>query len=147
MNCPKNKITVIDGEINRDYRGQISSLNQFRFDGVERVYFIHHPDVDTVRAWHAHQHEKKWFYCVKGAFTLAFVEIDDWERPSPDLQPQVYELTDTESKIVCVPEGYANGIKAKEPDSVLLVFSSKILEEAVKDSWRYDKAMWMDWDK
>lgn len=27
----------------------------------------------------------------------------------------------------------------------MLVFSSKILEEALKDSWRYDKNLWVDW--
>jgi dTDP-4-dehydrorhamnose 3,5-epimerase len=73
---------------------------------------------------------------------LALVEVDDWENPSPDLVPEVFELSEAESKIVCVPEGYANCIKAHEKDSVLLVFSGKILEEALKDSWRYDKSMW-----
>lgn len=70
-------IQLLSGEIFKDYRGQISSLNDFRFDGVERVYFIHHPDASVVRGWHGHQHEKKWFYCVKGGFTMAFVKIDN----------------------------------------------------------------------
>jgi dTDP-4-dehydrorhamnose 3,5-epimerase len=28
-----------------------------------------------------------------------------------------------------------------------MVFSGKILEEALLDSWRYDKNMWVDWSK
>jgi len=136
-------VKIIEGEIFRDERGQISSLNSFRFPGVERFYFIHHPDVSVIRGWHGHRFEKKWFYCVKGAFTLALVEIDNWENPSLMLQPQIYHLTETRSKIVAVPEGYANWIKAKIPDSVLLVFSGKILAESYADSWRYDKKMWM----
>jgi len=141
------KITVVEGEIFRDARGQISSLNAFRFLGVERCYFIHHPDTLIIRGWHGHQFEKKWFYCIKGAFTVALVEVDNWENPSPDLNPEIYDLTDKDSKIICVPEGYANCIRAHEKDSILLVFSSKILEEALKDSWRYDKNMWVDWSK
>lgn len=147
MSCPRSKVTVVEGEIFRDHRGQISSLNDFRFPGVERVYFIHHPDIQTIRGWHAHQHEKKWFYCVKGSFTMAFVEVDNWEHPSPNLEPQIFELSDTQSRLICVPEGYANCLKAKEPDSILLVFSGKILDEALLDSWRYDSSMWVDWSK
>ena len=142
-----SKIEIVNGEVFRDERGQISSLNAFRFPGVERVYFIHHPDVSVVRGWHAHKWEKKWFYCVKGSFTIALVEPDNWENPSPDLKPEIFEIDERDSKIICVPEGFANCIKAHEKDSVLMVFSGKILEEALLDSWRYDKNMWVDWNK
>lgn len=140
------EVKIIEGEIFRDERGRISSLNAFRFQGVERFYFIHHPDTSVIRGWHGHQHEKKWFYCVKGAFTVGLVEIDDWERPSENLKAEKYHLTETDSKIICVPEGYANIIKASIPDSVLLVFSGKTLPEAYSDSWRYDKKLWIEWD-
>ena len=140
-------VKIIDGEIFRDARGQISSLNAFRFPGVERFYFIHHPDTSVIRGWHGHQHEKKWFYCVKGAFTIGLVEIDDWENPSPDLEAQKYHLTEQESRIICVPEGYANCIKASIPGSILLVFSGKTLPEAYSDSWRYDSKLWITWSE
>ena len=140
-------VKIIDGEIFRDQRGQISSLNAFRFPGVERFYFIHHPDTSVIRGWHGHQHEKKWFYCVKGAFTIGLVEIDDWETPSPDLKAQKYHLTEQESRIICVPEGYANCIKASIPGSILLVFSGKTLPEAYSDSWRYDSKLWITWSE
>ena len=141
------EVKIIQGEIFRDERGQISSLNDFRFPGVERFYFIHHPDSSVIRGWHGHQHEKKWFYCVKGAFTIGLVEIDDWESPSPDLKAQKYHLTEQESRIICVPEGYANCIKASIPGSVLLVFSGKTLPEAYSDSWRYDSKLWITWSE
>lgn len=140
-------VEILDGEMFRDARGRIASLNDFRFPGVERVYFIHHPDVSVIRGWHGHRFEKKWFYCVKGSFTVGLVEIDDWENPSRDLQPRVEKLTEESSRIVCVPEGYANCIKAGLADSVLMVFSGKILSEAVNDSWRYDSRLWIDWSK
>lgn len=140
-------IKVIDGEIFRDARGQISSLNSLEFEGIERCYFIHHPDISVVRGWHGHQFEKKWFYCVKGSFTLAFVKPDNWENPSPELKAEIFELNENNSRIICVPGGYANCLKASIKDSVLLVFSGKRYEEALSDSWRYDKDMWVDWSK
>lgn len=142
-----HRIQVIEGEVFQDYRGRISSLNNFRFDGVKRCYFVHHPDTSVIRGWHGHQFEKKWFYCMKGSFTIGLVRIDDWEHPSPDLRAELFQLTDAKSEIICVPEGYANCIKATMPDSILLVFSGKILEEALGDSWRYDSSLWVDWSQ
>lgn len=138
-------IKIIKGEIFMDERGQISSLNNFHFDGVKRCYMIHHPNTEIVRGWHGHKDESKWFYCVKGQFSVACVKVDNWTDPSPDLIPQVYHLNENESNLVCVPKGYANCLKAWQKDSVMLVFSEKILEDALGDSWRYDKSMWIDW--
>lgn len=140
-------IRIVQGETHTDERGSISSLNAFRFQGVERVYFIHHPDPAVIRGWHGHKYEKKWFYCVKGGFTLAFVRPDDWEHPSPGLEAEIFELDESDSRILCVPEGYANCLKAKKKDSTLMVFSGKVLEEALEDSWRYDRSLWVDWSK
>lgn len=92
--------------------------------------------------------KKKWFYCVHGAFTLGLVEIDNWESPSRTLQPQLFNLTENDSRIVCVPEGYASCMRAEIPGSVLMVFSGKTLDEAMalSDSYRYDKNYWFNWD-
>ena len=141
-----SEIKIIEGGIFTDYRGQISHVNDLDMSEIARFYMIHHSDTSVIRAWHGHQTEKKWFYAVKGSFTTAFVKIDDWEHPSPDLMPEVFHLTANESRMLCIPEGYANGIKAEEPDSILMVFSNKILSEAVKDSWRYDPHLWMKWE-
>ena len=140
-----SEIKLLDGGIFTDYRGRISYANDLDMSDVARFYVIHHSDTSVIRAWHAHQHEKKWFHVVRGAFTGAFVKIDDWEHPSLDLKPEVFHLSAQKSQVLCVPEGYANGFQAEEPDSILLVFSNKILSEAVHDSWRYDPHWWMKW--
>ncbi len=140
-----SEIKLLDGGIFTDHRGQISYANDLDMSEVARFYVIHHSDTSVIRAWHAHQHEKKWFYVVRGSFTGAFVKIDDWEHPSLDLKPEVFHLSAQKSQVLCVPEGYANGFQAEKPDSILLVFSSKILSEAVHDSWRYDPHWWMTW--
>ncbi|QIK54157.1 dTDP-6-deoxy-3,4-keto-hexulose isomerase [Dysgonomonas sp. HDW5B] len=142
-----SEIRLIEGEIYQDDRGMITSLNDFSFEGVQRCYFIHHPNDRVIRGWHAHQFEKKWFYCVKGSFTLAFVKIDNWKNPSVNLKPQVFNLSAQKSEIICLPEGYANCIKANEPDSILLVYSGKKMKDALDDSWRYDSSLWVDWTK
>ena len=142
-----SEIKVIQGEIFRDYRGQISSLNEFHFEGVKRCYIIHHPDEKVIRGWHGHQFERKWFYCIKGEVTIALVKIDNWENPSPSLNAEIYHLTESDSKLLCVPAGYANCLKAHIPGTIIQVLSDKILSEALGDSWRYDKEMWVDWEQ
>lgn len=93
-------IRVTNGEIFVDSRGSISSLNNFRFNGVKRVYFIRNADISILRGWHGHRLEQKWFYCVQGDFTIGLVKVDDWETPDKTLKPSIYHLTDTESKIM-----------------------------------------------
>lgn len=137
-------VTVIEGEIFNDHRGRIMSLNDFHLEGVRRAYTIHHPDPSVVRGWHGHQFERKWFWCVKGSFTMAFVKVDNWENPSDDLKPEVFEISDKRSQLICVPIGYANCLKAHEPDSILMVWSDKTLDVAVLDSWRWPAGKWID---
>ena len=81
-------IKVIQGEIFKDHRGTIHSMNTFSFEGVERYYFIRNVDTGLVRGWHGHQFERKWFQCVAGSFTMAFVAPDDWEHPSKSLRSE-----------------------------------------------------------
>lgn len=139
------EIKVIKGGIFTDHRGKLSHVNELDMSEVERFYVIHHDNTEVVRAWHAHQHEKKWFYCLKGSFTTAFVKIDNWNNPSLNLEPEIFNLSANHSQVICIPEGYANGIKANEPDSILLVLSNKTLNKAINDSWRYDANLWMKW--
>ncbi|MEG1615476.1 MAG: WxcM-like domain-containing protein [Bacteroidales bacterium] len=136
---------IVQGGIFTDERGILTHCNELDMTEVERFYVIKHPDKSVIRAWHAHQDERKWFYATKGSFTIAIVKIDDWDNPSPTLQPEIYTLSEGDSRVLCVPKGYANGIKAMEDDSALLVFSGKRMPEALLDSWRYDKNMWVDW--
>ncbi len=140
-------IKIVQGGISTDFRGAISHVNDLDMSEVARFYVIRQSDPSIIRAWHGHQTEKKWFYALRGSFTTAFVKIDNWENPSKDLVPEIFHLSANDSKILCIPEGYANGIKAAEPDSELLVFSNKILSVALLDSWRYDGHLWVDWDQ
>lgn len=137
-----SNIRIVSGGIFRDHRGELMHVNDFHLDGAHRYYIIKHDSTEVIRGWHGHQHEGKWFQCLRGGFRLAFVQPDDWENPSPDLKPEIFTLTDQCSELLCLPPGYANCIRATEPNSILLVFSGKVLKEAVHDSWRWEPSMW-----
>ena len=139
-------IKVIQGEIFKDHRGVITSMNDLSFAGIERFYVIKQDDPTIARGWHGHQFEKKWFYCLKGSFKMAFVKIDNWEKPSKDLVPEVFYISDQKSEIICVPEGYANCLQSTSDEAQLLVFSGKTYPECLEDSWRYEVDYWGAWD-
>lgn len=135
-------IRILEGGIFRDDRGELVHVNGFNLDGAHRYYIIKHDSAEVIRGWHGHQFEGKWFQCLRGAFTLAFVRPDDWSAPSADLKPEVFHLSAQRSELLCLPAGYANCIRATEPESMLLVFSGKELPEAELDSWRWPVSMW-----
>lgn len=141
------EIKVVEGEIFTDHRGVIQSANSLDFAEIRRSYTITNADTTVIRGWHGHQDEKKWFWCLRGGFKGAFVEIDNWEEPSRDLKPHFYDLKAERSQVICVPEGYANCFRATEPDSLLMVFSSKTYPECLSDSWRYEPNYWFDWNE
>lgn len=138
---------LIDGGIFKDERGKLRFVNDFDFSDVKRFYIIENNSVDVIRAWQGHKIERKFFYVVLGSFLICAVKIDDWDNPSATLRVEKYILNDRKSQILMIPAGYANGIKALEPNSKLLVFSSQTLEDAKNDDYRFEKDMWYDWNK
>jgi dTDP-4-dehydrorhamnose 3,5-epimerase len=140
------KPQIIQGGNFIDHRGEMRFVNDFKFDDVVRFYFIKHPDVHFVRAWQGHQFEKKYFYPITGSFVVAWVKIDNFEHPSPDLVPEYHIINALKSEIVMIPKGYANGIKALEPNSELMIFSDMEVKESVKEKIRFEARLWFDWE-
>lgn len=138
---------IIKGGTFSDERGQIRFVNDFHFSDVKRFYFIKHPDTSFIRAWQGHQFEKKYFYPINGSFVVAWVKIDDFENPSKNLTPEYKIISASSSEIISIPKGYANGLKALEPDSEILVFSDMSLEESLNEKIRFPANWWMDWNK
>lgn len=143
----KEKPLIIKGSHFSDERGKMRFVNDFGFEGVKRFYFIKHPDIDVVRAWQGHQFEKKYFYPISGSFVIAWVQIDDFKNPSKDLIPEHHVLSSNNSEILLIPKGYANGLKALEHDSEILIFSDMCLKESVNEKIRYPSEWWFDWEK
>lgn len=138
--------TIIKGGNFTDHRGSMRFVNDFRFENVKRFYFIKHPDTSVVRAWQGHQFEKKYFYPISGRFVVAWVKIDDFENPAMDLTADYHILSATNSEIISIPKGYANGLKALEPNSEILVLSDMDLEESVNEKIRYPADWWLNWE-
>ncbi len=141
------KPTIIKGGNFIDERGMMRFVNDFQFDDVQRFYMIKHIGTSVVRAWQGHRLEKKYFFPVSGSFVVAWVKIDDFENPSMNLKPEYHILSVETSEILAVPKGYANGLKALEPNSEIMVLSDKSLEESAKENIRFPAEWWFDWKK
>lgn len=140
------KVEIVNGGVFEDERGKLFHVNDFDFSEVKRFYVIEHPDRHVVRAWQGHQFEKKWFYVVSGSFCVAWVKVDNWEQPNLNTEVEYMILNANESKIIAVPCGYANGLKALEPNSKIIVYSDMLLEQSVNEKIRYPKDYWLDWN-
>ncbi|NNE76924.1 MAG: dTDP-6-deoxy-3,4-keto-hexulose isomerase, partial [Pricia sp.] len=95
-----------------------------------------------IRAWQAHTKEKKWFYCNSGAFVINLIELDNFEHPSDNLKTQKILLNSAVPMVLEISGGYANGFKATQEGSKLLVFSNFSLDESKADDFRYPADQW-----
>ena len=134
---------LIQGRKFSDYRGSISYVNDFSFEDIERFYIISNSLENPVRAWQGHKLDAKNFYCLSGAFNIHFVKIDNWENPSKDLIIETVFVSESESKIVHIPAGYANAIESLEGNSKLISFSTLSLANQSDDDVRYPSDYWL----
>ena len=133
---------LIKGKVHSDERGQISFVNDFKFDFIERFYIICNSDAQPLRAWQGHKIDNKFFYCIQGKVRVHFVKINNWESPSKDLNVQSVALNAAESNILHIPEGYANAIESLEKNSKLISFSTLPLTNVSEDEVRYPSDYW-----
>ncbi len=133
---------IIKGNQHKDPRGIIRFVNDFTFEGIKRFYTITHPDTSVIRAWQGHKRETKHFFVTKGSFLINWIEIDNWDNPSKNLNVNSKILKESESELLIVPPGHANGFKALEPDSTMMVFSDMLLEESERDDYRFPTEYW-----
>lgn len=141
------QVELITGASFLDTRGAVKFVNDFDFKGIKRFYQIVHPEISVIRAWQGHKVEHKYFYVAQGSFVIATVCIDDFQHPSTTLQARETILTDEVPAVMCVPSGFANGIKALLPNSILMVYSNLTLQESEKDRYTFDSTLWLNWHK
>lgn len=137
------KPKVIQGGKFSDHRGSISYVNDFSFTDIERFYIICNSKENPIRAWQGHKLDTKNFYCLSGAFNIHFVKVDNWESPSKDLIVETVFVSESESKIVHIPAGYANAIESLEENSKLISFSTLPLVNVIDDDVRYPFDYWL----
>ncbi len=134
---------LIKGGAHIDHRGQISFVNDFKFDVIERFYIICNSAEHPLRAWQGHKMDNKFFYCIQGKVKIHFVKIDNWEFPSKDLKVESVILTTAESDVLNIPEGYANAIESLEENSKLISFTTLPLTNVNDDAVRYPCDYWL----
>ena len=86
--------------------------------------------------------EAKYFYVAKGSILLAAVKLDN--PKSPDKNAPVYKkiLSHKNPTIAAVPAGYANGFKALEKNTTVIIFSTATLTQSLKDDYRFPANYW-----
>jgi dTDP-4-dehydrorhamnose 3,5-epimerase len=133
---------LVKGNKYTDERGTLNFVNEFSLQNVKRFYTITHPDTDVVRAWQGHKIETKHFFVTKGSFLFGWVKIDDWQKPSLNLEIQRQVIKQDEPAVLTISAGFANGFKALEKNSTVVVFSNLSLEESAADIFRFEKDTW-----
>ncbi len=140
-----NQPSIIQGGNFADDRGLISFVNDFDMSPVKRFYHISPKDPSIIRAWQGHQIESKWFHVSAGKFQVRLIQVDNWETPSKDLPYTEFILSAADSQVLHIPGGYANGFRALEENSSLLVFSDIGIDNAADDDFRFPADYWFDW--
>lgn len=127
---------LIKGGQHTDARGQLCYNNNFNLLDVKRIYTIENWGRNTVRGWHGHKIERRWFTSVNGSFIIELVEIDNWEKPSKNCNVFSFHLLDKELDVLYVPMGFASKIHSLKPSAKLLVMADYAMGEA-EDEYRY----------
>ena len=127
-----------------DHRGSVEFYNNIDLSYFKRFYMVSNPKEGTVRAWHGHKNEGKLIKVTKGNFLVGAVKIDNWDSPGKDLPVELFEIN-TETGLLYIPPGYANGAMNLVPESSIVYFSTSNLEESIKDDYRFDSKLWDPW--
>jgi dTDP-4-dehydrorhamnose 3,5-epimerase-like enzyme len=130
------KPMLIQGKSFADDRGSLFFNNDFNASQIKRIYFIENKDTRFIRGWTGHQREQRWFSAAQGSFTINLIKIDNWEKPSENLQVLKFELNSENLDILHVPSGYASAIQSHHENSRLLVMADYALGE-ITDDYRF----------
>lgn len=133
---------IIEGGLSIDDRGVVRYVNDFNFRRVKRFYMVENNLVDLVRGWHGHKQESKYVFVTSGIALIGVVKIDNWDKPSKDLEVRKFILVAGRPKILCIRPGCANAFKSLKKDTRVIFFSSSTLEESEADSFNFSPDYW-----
>lgn len=128
---------LINGNCHSDQRGTLLYNNDFDASLIKRIYIIENESPQFIRGWQGHQIEQRWFSVVSGKFKIQLIKIDNWEKPSINLEAFTYLIDSEKLNVLHVPQGYVSSIQSLELNSKLLVMADYLLGE-IKDEYRYD---------
>ena len=128
-----------------DDRGSVAFVNEASLRGFVRFYVVRNNTKNFVRAWHGHKHERKLVTVIAGSALICCVEIDDWNRPSPDLSVHRFVLSAEKPAAVSIPPGFANGSMSLTDATVICYFADATIEDTRLDDFRYPARTWDPW--
>ena len=140
------KPIIFERGVSEDHRGSLEYYNNLSLDEFKRFYIVRNPKKGTVRAWHGHKVESKLIKVLQGIFIVCLIKIDNWEKPSKNIEILEYEFNN-DSVLIYVPPGYANRAMNVASDSEIMYFSNLSLEESAKDDIRFKSNYWDPWEK
>lgn len=129
---------IITGDSHSDQRGTLFYNNDFDALPIRRMYVIENENTDFVRAWKGHKIEQRWFLVSNGSFRIQLIAIDNWDKPTSNLEIITFVLDSKKLDVLHVPSGYVSSIQSLEQGSKLLVMSDYLLE-TIQDEYRYEK--------
>jgi len=134
----EEKPILIKGGLSCDDRGIVSFVNDFSLDNIKRKYTVRNHKKDYIRGFHAHKHEKKWVEVLVGSAYIICYKVENWKSGGADSQ-NIYKFTLSEysPSILYIPEGYANGFKSLDDNTVLQFYSNLSIKESLGDDYRF----------
>ena len=141
-----NNLSFINGGVSIDDRGQLLFCNDFDMKEVRRFYQVSNHRSNFIRAWHAHKLESKFACVLSGAALFAAVKIDNWDKPSKNLNVEKFILSEKKPGVLFIPGGYAHGYKSLTQDTKIVFYSTKTLDNSINDDYRYEAYYWNPWE-
>jgi dTDP-4-dehydrorhamnose 3,5-epimerase len=142
-----DSVKFISGDNAVDDRGELIFCNNWLMSTVKRFYQVKNHQSGFVRAWHGHRKESKFVLAVQGSILFGAVKVDNWKRPSTNLEVERFVLSDRNPGILSIPAGYAHGYKTLTDGASVIFFSTASIEESIKDDYRFDAFYWdPPWD-
>jgi hypothetical protein len=126
---------IIQGSSYKDNRGSLNYNNSFNLSTIKRMYVIGN-NLGFTRRWQGHKIEQRWFSAIKGNFEIQLIKVDDWEKPSKNLEKITFNLSEEALDFLHIPAGYISSIKSFKEGEKLLVMSDYTFGE-VNDDYKY----------
>lgn len=124
-----------------DDRGYLAQIFNADLD-VKRVYVVGNFSKGTIRGFHGHMKEWKYFFVVRGSakFVIIGHKVSEGVKEPDKLKGkiQAFVLSGKNPRMLAVPPEHYNGWVSLEDDTVLIGLSDKTLDETLKDDYRID---------
>lgn len=133
---------IIKSGFSQDERGRVVFCNDFDFKGIKRFYMLENASQEVIRAFHGHLKEEKYMSVISGKAIICVAPLSKTGDPDKEKEVHKFVLSAENPEILHVPGGFANGFKALEDKTKVIVFSTSSLEDSKKDNYNLPHDCW-----